>query len=298
MAQSFEQNVFYGVLNIAIFPVGPFLVPTGGIIVFLGVLAAAFILIRTVRDEEVSLKFLSDHLFYFIVIPFFFGRLGAFLSLWPTVQQQLPPGDFFGSIYEIVRQFFLIGNGTLLSDWAIGGFFVVFFLLAYWHKEKFYSWLDAFILPGIVLAFSFALGGFISGWNYGSPAPEWLPFPLSVQYNLQEVRFSVPIYSVQLYAAVLLAIVFWISWYFWRRKIWRRWRPGKFFMLMLFVLGVTNAFLDFFRGDEAMPIFGVRISLIISIIIALFALFFLVFIIRDKPFLERFHEKGDFSSKI
>ncbi len=275
-------------MNISIIPLGPFLVPTGGIIVCIGVLAAAAILIHTIRDEDISLKFLSDHLFFFVVIPFLFGRLGAFLSLWPTVKQRLPSSDIFGSLIEIFRSFFLFGDGSLKADWAVGGFFIAFFLLAYWRKERFFSWLDAFILPGIVLAFFAALGGFFAGWNYGSPAPEWLPFPLSVKYELQEVRYSVPIYSVQLYSALLLAVVFWIGWVFWERKIWRRWSEGKFFMVMLFVLGLTNAFLDFFRGDVVAIAYGIRLPVIMSLGISLFALLFLFFIIRDKPFLERF----------
>lgn len=277
-------------MNFSIIPLGPFLIPTGGIIVFIGVLVAAAVLIHTIRDEDISLKFLSDHLFFFVIIPFLFGRMGAFLSLWPTVRQRLPEGDIIGSIIEIFRSFFLFGDGHLQSDWAIGGFFAVFCMIAAWRKEKFFAWLDAFILPGVVLAFFVALGGFFSGWNYGSPAPSWLPFPLSVTYELQEVRYSVPIYSVQLYSAVLLALVFWIGWIFWERKIWRRWSAGKFFMVMLFVLGVTNAFLDLFRGDVVAMPFGIRLPQIMSILMSLFAVFFLLFIIRDKPFLERFHQ--------
>ncbi len=291
-------------MNISIIPLGPFLIPTGGVIVFIGVLVAAAVLIHTIRDEEISLKFLSDHLFFFIVLPFLFGRLGAFLSLWPTVRQRLPEGDIVSSVIEVLRSFFLFGDGQLQSDWVIGGFFVVFLLIAIWRKEKFFAWLDAFILPGIVLAFFVALGGFFSGWNYGSPAPDWLPFPLSVAYNLQEVRYSVPVYSVQLYSAILLAGVFWIGWMLWERKIWRRWSSGKFFMAMLFVLGITNIFLDMFRGDVVATPFGIRLPQLMSGGMALFAVLFLLFVIRDKPFLERFqkeeflsHAEGDTSQK-
>ena len=275
-------------MNISIIPLGPFLVPTGGIILCIGVLVAAAILIHTIRDEHISLQFLSDHLFFFVIIPFLFGRLGAFLALWPTVKQRLPEGDIIGSGLEVLRSFFLIGDGSLKADWAIGGFFIVFFILAYWRKERFFAWLDAFILPGIVLAFFAALGGFFAGWNYGAPAPEWLPFPLSVKYELQEVRYSVPIYSVQLYSAFLLAIAFWIGWVLWERKIWRRWSAGKFFMAMLFVLGIMNAGLDFFRGDVAPIIGGVRLPVILSLGMSAVAALFLLFVIRDKPFLERF----------
>lgn len=272
------------------------MIPTGGIIVFIGVCVAALVLIRTVRDEEVSLKFLSDHLFFFVFIPFFFGRLGAFFSLWPTVRSRFPEDNFWGSVYEVIRSFLLIGDGNLQADWAIGGFFVVFCVLALRRKEKYFAWLDAFILPGIVLAFFVALGGYFSGWNNGRPSPDWLPFPFSIKYELLEVQYSVPIYAVQLYSAVLLALVFWIGWQLWQRKIWRRWRQGKFFLAMVFVLGVMNAFLEFFRGDEVAMPFGMRLPQLMSILMAVGAFAALVWL-RDKPLLERFREKGDFSAK-
>ncbi len=272
-------------MNFDSFPVGPFIVSVGGIITFIGIILASWVLIRTVRDEEVSLKFLSDHLLLFVVIPLFLGRFGAFLSLWNSIEFRLS-GPWYTNIGEIFRSFFLFGNSGIRSDWAVGGFFVVFFVLAFWRKQKHFAWLDAFILPGVVISIFVSLGGYFSGWGYGKPAPDWLKYPFVIEYNMTDVRYSGSLYAVQLYATVLLSIIFLIGWYLWKRKIWRRWKEGKFFAVMLFVLGIVNAFLEFFRGDSVTHLFGIRLPIFFGLSIAIGSLIFLIFR-RDNSLLER-----------
>lgn len=269
------------------FPVGPFIISVGGLIVFLGTLLASWTLIRTVRDEEVSLKFLSDHLPLFVVVPLFLGRFGAFLSLWKSIQLRLSD-DFPTAVMEILWAFLYIGDGGIRADWALGGFFVTFLILAFWRKQKTFAWLDAFILPGIVISLFVSLGGYISGWGYGRPSPEWLSFPFAVEYNLQDVRYSGKLYAVQMYTAVLSAIIFLVGWRLWQRKIWRRWRPGKFFAVMVFFLGIGNSFLEFFRGDAVPIILGMRLPQILGFAIALCALFFLL-LRKRETLLDRIH---------
>ncbi len=263
-------------MGFASFPVGPFILSVGGIIVFFGILLASCVLIRTVRDEEVSLKFLSDHLFFFVLIPLFLGRIGAFLSLWNSIKYRLTEG-FWVNFGELLRSFFQIGEGGIRADWALGGFFVVFLILAFWRKQKHFAWLDAFILPGVVVSLFVSLGGYFSGWGYGKPAPEWLSFPLTVSYNMQEVRYSGSLYAVQLYSALLAGLVFLVGWYLWKRKIWRKWQPGKFFAVMIFVLGTGHASLEYFRGDSVAMPFGIRLPMLLGYLSAILALLFLIF---------------------
>jgi hypothetical protein len=274
-------------VNFSSFPLGSFLyISIGGIITFVGVLIAALILIRTVRDEEVSLEFLSKHLVFFITIPFLLGRFGAFLSLWNSLEYRLS-GDFWTATVQIIKSFILIGEGGIRADWSLGGFFIVFFILAFWRKEKSFVWLDTFILPGIVVSFFVSIGGYFSGWGYGKPSPDWLPFPLSVEYNMAEVRYSgLPIYAVQLYSAFIFAIAFWIGWNLWRRKVWQSWLPGKFFAVMVFFLGITNSLLEFFRGDSVPEPWGIRITQIFGFSIAFIALIFLI-LQRNPSLLQR-----------
>jgi len=278
-------------VNFSTFPIGPFIISTGGVVVFFGILLAALVLIRTVRDEEVSLKFLSDHLFFFVFLPLFFGRLGAFLAMWTAFERRFS-SNIWENMNEILRGFFLIGDGGIKPDWAVGGFFAVFIILAAWKKQKHFAWLDAFILPGILISVFVSLGGYISGWNYGAPAPEWLSFPFTVEYDLQDVRYSGSIYAVQLYSACISGILFLIGRRMWHQKIWRKWVAGRFFATMLFAFGVSNGFLEFFRGDGAQMFFDIRLSQILSFAVAGGAAAFLFFLQKfEKPLLHRLQKK-------
>jgi prolipoprotein diacylglyceryltransferase len=276
-------------MDVASFPLGPFIISVGGLIAFAGILVAALVLIRTVRDEDISLQFLNDHLFLFIIVPFALGRIGAFTSMWASIKLQLSENIFI-SIGEIFRSFFLIENGGIRSDWAIGGFFVIFFLLSFLRKQKKFAWLDAFILPGILILAFVSLGGYFSGWGYGKPSPEWLPFPFSIEYNLQEVRYSVPLYAVQLYTAFFSFLSFFIGWRLWRKKIWQQWPAGKFFAIMILITGLTNGLLEYFRGDTVPMPFDVRLPQIFYFFVIFLSLLFLLFR-KEKPLLERLKQR-------
>jgi len=272
-------------MNLASFPLGPFAISIGGLLVFCGILLAATILIRTVRDESVSLRFLSDHLSFFVLIPLFVGRLGAFLSLWPSVHAALPE-DFLGASWQVFQAFFLIGDGGIRADWAVGGFFLTFLILALWRKQPHAVWLDTFILPGIIISLFVSLGGFFAGWNYGSPAPDWLPFPLSVQYDLIAVRYSVPLYAVQIYSVFFLSLFFYVGWKLWKRKVFRRWPAGRFFAMMIFFLGLLQFFLEFFRGDPVSFFLGMRLPQVFSVLLVFGSAAFLIFQ-RPEPLRKR-----------
>lgn len=277
-------------MSFDVIPLYPFEISTGGVVTFIGVLVATAVLIRTIRDEEISLRFLSDHLFFFVVFPLLLGRIGAFLSLWPSVKYRLS-GDFGEMFFEVIRSFFLIGDGGIRADWALVGFFLVFFIIAFWRKEKFFAWLDAFILPGIVISLFVALGGYFSAWGYGRPAPDWLFFPLSIEYDLMNVRYSGKLYAVQLYMALSLGILFWVGWSLWQHKAWQRWQPGKFFLVMVFFLSLTTGCLDFFRGDVTSYLFGYRLPQVLSFTVALAALA-LLFFRREGRLIDRI-KKGE-----
>ena len=171
------------------------IIPTGGIIAFFGVLLASIVLIRTVRDEEVSLKFLSDHLFFFCLFP----------CLRDVLERFFPFGHLFLSRRN---RFFLVD--MLFPHWKwrhsnrLGTWFFLVFTAALWQKGKIFrvawriysSWYCREY-------FCLSLGGYFSGWAYGRPAPDMLPFPLVIQYDLLDVRYSGNIYAVQLYATIL-----------------------------------------------------------------------------------------------
>lgn len=276
-----------------------FYVPVGAILVFFGVLAAAWILIRTVRDEKLPLKFLSDHLLYFVFIPLLLSRIGRYVYYFPLSESQVENMTTWQVIWETVFSFFIRLDTGFDSGWGLMGFFLTFFLIAMWKKQRHFAWMDAFLLPGIVLWFFISVGGYFSVWGHGSPAPDWLPFPLTVTYDMQRFQFfyesfdfrnAEPTYAVQLYMSVFLLFAFWVGWHFWQHKIWKKWPTGKFSTVMILILSVGNIFMESFRGDATVLIFGFRLGQVVSFFVAIVALVVLgMFFQKKDSLLEKLH---------
>ena len=65
------------------------------------------------------------------------------------------------------------------------------------RKKTFGNGSTPFVLPTVLLLTFWSLGAFFSAWNYGKPVSEGFPF--GVTYDIQEVRYSIPLHPVQLY---------------------------------------------------------------------------------------------------
>lgn len=240
-------------------PGGSFILQAGNVIIALGVVIAAWVLVQTVRDEEVSLKFLSDHFGLLVVIPLIFGRIGALAVNWSLLSTTFEPG-VIGTITGVIRSFFLVGTGGIQLDWAFFGLMITFVILALWRREKAWVWLDVFTLPAVVVLIAFSFGSHLNGWGYGSLAPEWLPWPLSVEYEQMNVRYLGSIYAVQLYATVLYTLLFIFGWRLWKRKIYRRWPAGRFTGVMLLCMTMIGTFLSLFKGEQLFKILGFSVN--------------------------------------
>lgn len=238
----------------------------GSFLIFLGFILSAFMLIRTIRDEKLPLNFISNHIFILIIIPLLFGRCSVLIM-------EFFSSNFSYNFYDIFYNFFLFGQNGFHADWALFGFFVAFVVLAMWKKQKHFAWLDAFVLPGLIIAIFFSLAGYFSGWGHGSPAPEWLPFPFSIDHNSQFVRYAGKLYAVQLYYFIFFVLLFLIGYFLWKKKVWQNWREGRFFYIYLFFISVGNSVLEIFKGSEAIMFFDVRISVVISILVSIFSVF-------------------------
>ena len=233
------------------FPFGPFEFYLGSLLVFVGIVAAMTMLVRTVRDEEVHLSFLADHLLLLTAVPILFGRIGSFSEQWPALSYQLT-GTFFANAKAVLLSFFLFGDGGLSIDWMMFGVIVTFLGVAAWRRQNMMRWLDAFTLPLLTLGLFVSLGAYFSGWLYGKPAPEWLPWPLSVEYDLLAVRYAGKIFATQLYLAALCAVLLLVGWQLWQHKAWQRWAAGRFFMRIVIGWGLGSGLIDFLRGDVAL----------------------------------------------
>jgi len=231
---------------------------------------------RTIRSRDLSIEFLSKNLVYFLLIPLIFGRIGSFLQLLPSFSARVNDMGILEKLATFVRYFFSVWEGGLDPTWIVMGFLIIFVAVAISQKEPIFKWLDAFVSPGLLLVIFVHIGGFFSAWGYGRPVSE--SFPLSISYDLQHVRFSGPLYPVQIYGVILFFALFIIGRKICRKSLFSRtkWKDGTFFGVMTFFATMTNGFLEFFRGDAVKIVFDtIRLPQIISFGIAFVALIFL-----------------------
>ncbi len=264
-------------MNLALFPIGPFSFSTGGTIFLFGVISATWVLTRTVHEKELSLMFLYKNLFLFAGVAFVAGRLGEIFKFWSHFQSESNNMHFFEKTSLFLEKFFFFWHGGLDPFWTALGFLAVFFLVAYRQKEDLWKWLDAFVLPTILLLIFWSIGSFFSGWGYGKPVSDG--FFLGITYAVQEVRYAVPLHPVQLYTALYYGFLFYVGLRWWRSDKFQK--HGTFFAALVFLVFFGNTMLEFFRGDSV-PTFSfwffedLRISQVLSFFCMLGSGFFLL----------------------
>jgi len=265
-------------LNFDSFPLGPFIISIGGIFVLFGFFTAAFLLIFNAFQKKLSLDFLSQNFWLFLIVPIFLGRASAFFKIFSSLCAQSESSGFFAKIFFLVKNFFSPFQNGFDNFWVFWGFILFFIFFALYKKQPLLKWFDAFALPTILFFVFYFIGGFFSAWGYGKPVGE--NFWLAVSYDLQNVRFSGPIHPAQIYSAIIFTTILFFGFKFWKKSFCEKiaWRDGTFFGLILFVGFFANGMLEFFRGDATTIVFqSVRFSQLLSFTIAVFALIFLSF---------------------
>lgn len=283
-------------MDFSSFPLGPFVISTGGVILLLGIFAATLVLLRTVRQKGLDIGFLSNNLFLLLLVPLLFGRIGAFLELYGPLAKRMTEAPFLEKITLFFQYFFTVWEGGFDELWVILGFLLVFIADAFAKKEPVWKWLDAFVLPGVMVIIFINIGGFFSGWGYGKPAPE--DFFLAITYDIPSVRFAGPIHPIQLYAAGAFGLLFYIGIRLWRKSLKARthWNDGTYFGIMTFSAALLNGLLEFFRGESTKMIFeNVRLTQILSFGIALGVAIFLAIHTHERkmPLQEPTEEASD-----
>ena len=242
------------------FSVGPLEFSFGEVVLLAFCGLAALMLCRTARDEEVSLRFLSEHLLLLVALPIAFGRLGAMIDMWPSIAYRLP-GGVVGNSWEVIRSFLFVGDGGLRATWVLGGLLLTFFVLALLRGERKRAWLDVFALPAVIFAAGLSFGGFFSGWGHGVPVPDgvFAPFPFAVSYDLLTVRYSGPVYAVPLFAGFGHLLLLAVGLRAWRQKIFQKWPRGRFFCVMVGGMLLVEGIAGFFRADGG-GLLGLRLG--------------------------------------
>lgn len=218
-----------------------------GIILMLGVVAAAYLAENLAKRRKMHSDFIWDSLFWVVIG----GVVGA--RIWHILT---PPPSMVA--YGITTQFYLTHPLDALAVWrgglgipgAIIGGGIAFYIMCRRRGERFASWADV-VAPAAALGQGIGRwGNFVNQELYGAPTN--LPWAITIapENRLPEFAQYSTYHPIFLYESLWsLASVFFLIWI--SRVYDKKLKPGDIFLVYLITYPTIRILLDFLRLDAS-----------------------------------------------
>ena len=228
------------------------------------------------RRASQSLDLDKERVFNICFVLFFLGLAGARLAY------------AFVHHAEFAKEpmsFLHIWKGGLVF---YGGLFAGLLLLMWYLPSRMpkrgWAFLDVLALAMGLAIFVGRWASFLSGENYGDPAPNlpWaVTFPPIDGSAVPFTHRGIPLHPTQIYHALHGLLIFGVLWLYLRRKPW----PGRAFGLFLMLYAVGTAIIEIWRADDASR--GMVIEGLVSVnqllCIPVFFAGIAIFLVRRPP---------------
>jgi len=247
-----------------IFQAGFFTLNTFWVFFIIALIVCLYLLINLVNQHNLKMQFLSSNFWILILITILGARFSGILENL----------DFYFTDFSTdkILNLFYIWDKNLNFWGAIATFLVYFYFLCKKDGQDFFRWLDL-LVPVIIVGISIgSIGAFFDGINYGNETS----LPWGVNFESPFVKYAVPIHPTQIYSFIYSAILAIVLFLLPRiKKIKNLNMTGVVGLIGISTYGLLQFIEEFFRGDDAITIFDVRISQIASLIIAILSGIFL-----------------------
>ena len=244
--------------------IGDFFLPTYGLLVTLGFLAALWVTLRLARRQGLPAEPITNLVVYCALAGMAGAKLTMFLFDWRYYSEH--PGEVFS--LSTLRAAGVFQGGVVLA-------FAVAWAYVRQQKLDFFRITDLFA-PGLALGHAIGrLGCFAAGccWGQACTRPWAVTFTDPAANQLTGVPLQVPLHPTQLYESGAELLLFGWLW----RATQRPHRPGAVFGQYLVAYSAVRFLVEFFRHhDQGLPL-GLPLSLTqwISILLAGVGLWFL-----------------------
>lgn len=211
-------------------------IPTYGVLLASGLLAAIYTVSRLGRREGLDSGRLLDFSIWLVLV----GIAGAKILMFVTDPTYLEhPGDIFTwATFQAAGVFY----GGFIAATLFAVWYIHVYKLPLWKVFDVYA-------PAIALGQSFGrVGCFSAGCDYGKATHSFLAvvFTNPYSHDLAGVPLGVPIYPTQLFESAATFLIFGILlWWYPRKK-----HDGDVFVLYLTLYAIARFSLEFLRGDE------------------------------------------------
>lgn len=245
------------------FEVGPLFIRYYGIIVMIGVVAAAWLAEREARRRDLNGELVWDGLVWVLIG----GIIGA--RIWHI----LTPPESMEAVGITTRYYLThpldaiaIWQGGLGIPGAVIGGLLAFYLFARRNKLNFAAWTDI-IAPALALGQAIGRwGNFVNQELYGAPTD--LPWAIFIdpQHRLpgyQDVAYYHPLFLYEsLWNFANVGLLLWLG-----RRHQERLKAGDLFLVYLIVYPIGRFLLEFLRLDPS-TVAGINANQILMLVVA------------------------------
>ena len=237
-----------------------------GILIMLGVVAAAFLGQAEAKRRGINPDYIWDSLFWLVLAGIVGARLWHVFSPPPSmVAQGITTAWYFAHPLDLIN----IRNGGLGIPGAIIGGALALWVYCRGKKISFLTLIDA-IIPGVALAQAIGRwGNFFNQELYGKPTN--LPWKIYIDPahrvpGYENVNYFTPLFLYEsLWNLLNMAILLWAA-----RRFEKWLKPGDIFYIYMIMYSIGRFTLEFLRLD-ASQVAGLNFNQTFVIIVALVA---------------------------
>lgn len=220
-----------------LFKIGPFTLPTYGVLLAASLVVALYTAVRLGRREGLDTGRLVDFSTWLIVSALLGAKVLLILTQWSFYKEH--PGQIFSL-------------GILEAGGVFYGGFVAATVFAIWYirnyKLPFWKVFDVYA-PAIAIGQSVGrLGCLSAGCGFGVPSHAFwaITFTSKFSHDTTGVPLGVPLFPWQIVASITMLCIFGIL--LWRFK--HKSRDGEIFLLYVVLYAIARFLLEFLRGDR------------------------------------------------
>jgi phosphatidylglycerol:prolipoprotein diacylglycerol transferase len=235
-----------------------------GILITIGVIAAAFLAQAEAKRRELNPDVIWDVLFWVVVAGIVGARIWHILTPPPSmVAQGITTKWYLMHPLDMIN----IRNGGLGIPGAIIGGALALWIYCRNKKLTFLTWLDV-VAPGVALAQAIGRwGNFFNQELYGKPTNlPWKIYidPLHRVAGYQNYDYFTPLFLYEsLWNLLNMAVLLWLG-----RRFEKWLKPGDLFFIYAIMYAIGRFFLEFLRLD-ASQVAGINFNQTFMVVVAL-----------------------------
>lgn len=207
------------------------------------------------KKSRLRLQFFLDNMIYILIIAVFFGRLFTIVSNYQVYFYELS----WSSIYKAIA---IWQDKDISVLGMVFGLFIGLKRQTYLYQELFARWADVFAISSLGLLSLNNIGAFLYGNHYGRITESIF----GVTFNSPVVKYTTSVYPTQLFATFYTMAIGIYCYHLYNK--YRTRYDGYIFLQASFLFFTLRTVESFFRGDDTIYIWVLRMPGILSAILA------------------------------